>query len=112
ALDVQQAKTNQLHFHALKFHLAELTMIKNRKGLFNLEAVKQSILAHALRNGNKKKFSFGGIDRLELSLEHINYIDEQEPANNLQLDLDIQNEIVTNLQTEDDFNKWANAFVI
>jgi len=114
ALDVQQARTNRLHFNDLKFHLTELTVIRKPDGLFNLEAVKQSILAHAFRNGSKRKlnFSFGGIDKLELSLERVRYIDEQQPANSLQLDLDIQNEVVTNLRTEEEFNQWANAFVI
>jgi len=108
AFDVQQAKTNRLHFNELKFHLAELTVIRKPNGLLNLEAVKESILARK----RKLNFSFGGIDKLELSLERVNYIDEQQPTNSLQLDLGIQNEVVTNLRTEEEFNQWANAFVM
>ena len=113
-LDLQQFKIDRLHFHELKLHLAELNVIKSKTGVLNLDSVKESIRIHALQDRNKKKwiFRFAGIDRLELSVDRLNYIDEQTPANSLQFNLQVKSEVVTNLQTEQTFNTWLNAFLI
>src|SRR5437867_5322284 len=105
-LDWPQARTNRLHFHDLKLRLSELNLIKNRAGLLNLETVKQSILA------NLRLQQFGGIDSLTLTLEKVSYTDQQQPANSLQLNLDVNSETVTNLQTEEALKTWLNAFLL
>jgi hypothetical protein len=109
--DTRQAKTNQLHFNELKLRLGEFNLIRNKDGLLNLESVKQCILLNAFRDQNQK-FTFGGIDRLEVGLEQVNYIDEQHSTNNLRLDLSAHSGVVTNLQTEEAFNRWLSAFLI
>ena len=113
-LDWQQLKTNRLHFNDLRLHLAELNVIKRKDGALNLESVKEIIRINVLKDRNKKKwiFRFGGIDRLDLTVEKVNYIDEKQPTNSLQFDLGIKNEIITSLRTEEDFNQWLHAFVM
>ena len=112
-LQLRQAKTNQIHFKELKVHLAELNLIKNKQGLLNVESVKESI-AQALARRKKSlfNFGFGGIDRLELTLGKVNYTDQQQPENTTQIDLGVQNEVATNLQTEEQLSAWLNAFLI
>jgi len=110
-LDTRQARTNRLHFNELKLRLGEFNLIKNKDGLLNLESVRATILRHAFRNPNFK-FTFGGIDRLEVGLERVNYIDQQHPTNNVRLELAAQSGVVTNLQTEGAFNQWLNGFLI
>jgi len=112
-LQLRQAKTNQIHFKELKVHLAELNLIKNKQGLLNVESVKESI-AQALARRKKSlfNFGFGGIDRLELTVGKVNYTDQQQPENTTQIDLGVQNEVATNLQTEEQLSAWLNAFLI
>src|SRR5260221_1149430 len=110
-LDTQQARTNRLHFHELKLGLADFNLIKNKDGLLNLELVKDILLRHAFRDPNLN-FTFGGIDRLEVALERVNYIDERHPTNNVRLELAAHSGVVTNLQTEGAFNRWLNGFLI
>ena len=112
-LELRRAKTNEVHFKELKIHLAELNLIKNKQGLLNLESVKESILqALAHRKRSLFNFGFGGIDRLELTLDKVNYTDQQQPENTAQIDLGVQNEVATNLQTEEQFSAWLNAFLV
>src|SRR6185503_15211466 len=74
---LRAGKPRQLHFNELKFHLAELNAIRNKSGVLNLAVAQESILK-ALKK-RKLQFDFGGIDRLELTLENVNYTDEQAP---------------------------------
>ena len=61
---------------------------------------------------NLRLQQFGGIDSLTLTLEKVSYTDQQQPANSLQLNLDVNSETVTNLQTEEALKTWLNAFLL
>jgi hypothetical protein len=108
-LDLSQAMTNRLRLRDLKLRLRELNVIKDKDGRLNFDAIK-TIIDEAMKHGSHS-YAFGGIERLELTLEKVNYIDRQQPENNLNLDLGVRNEVATNLETEEQLSAWLNAFL-
>ena len=112
AVDFQQMATNRIHFRQIKLHLAELNVTKNKDGLINLQSLKESLMTNAFKNWSRGDYKFGGIDALVLTLQKVNYRDEQQPGKSLQLDLGVNSEVVTNLQSEEDVNRWMSGFLL
>jgi len=114
-LDAAQAADGKLHFRQLKLDLAELNVVRNGAGRFNLDGVEKRIRErlHQRRKkrGEKFRFEFAGIERLQLNMGKVLYADMRYPRHTLALDLAVTNETVTNLQTEEELGKWASALV-
>jgi len=114
-LDAAQAADGKLHFRQLKLNLAELNVVRNAAGRFNLDGVEKRIRErlHQRRKkrGEKFRFEFAGIERLQLNLGQILYADMRYPRHPLALNVAVTNETVTNLRTEEELGKWASALV-
>jgi hypothetical protein len=76
----------------------------------NLEALKDFLEAKAPVGTNG--FEFAGIDKLVVNLGQVNFTDLQQPLNNAQLHLDVKDEVVRNLKTSDDVEKWTMALLM
>jgi uncharacterized protein involved in outer membrane biogenesis len=117
-LDAEQAASGKLRFKVLRFHLAEVNVVKDKQGRLNLEAIQTSLNTHAPTNGaakstpKAKRFEFAGIEKLHLTLGNVNYRDQQQPKNNRQFSLGVQNELVENLKTEEELETWMTAFLV
>jgi uncharacterized protein involved in outer membrane biogenesis len=121
-LDAQQAAANKLRFKVLRLHLSELNVVRDKKGRLNLEALqdlrKAPALTGARTNANPstvrtgKGCEFGGIGKLYLTLGKVTYTDLQQPKNNREFILGIQDELVTNIQTAQELDTWMKAFLI
>jgi uncharacterized protein involved in outer membrane biogenesis len=106
-LAVNPGKTSAgaLHFSEVRFHLAEVNVVRGTNGELNLEALQK-------RQRSKKKsrdkksgdedFKFGGIDRLQISLGTIRYTDLGDPSLNSEHALKVQNELIENIRTEEE----------
>jgi hypothetical protein len=112
-LDAAQAADGKLHFRHLKLDLAELNVVRNAAGRFNLDGVEKRIRErlHQRRRkrGEKFRFEFAGIERLQLNMGRALYTDLRHPRRALALNLAVTNETVVNLQTEEELGKWASA---
>jgi hypothetical protein len=103
ALDSQQTANGKLHFTEVRFHLAEVHVVRGTNGQLNLEALQKR---HRTKKPSRKKsakddFQFGGIDRLHLSLGKPRYTDLQNPALNTEHALGVENEVLENIRTEE-----------
>jgi hypothetical protein len=107
-LDPESARTGKLRFRELRVHLAEVNVVRNAEGHLNLEALAAQIAPSALPAG----FEFGGIDRLVLTLGRVTYTDLAQPANNHEVRLGVDQEVVENLRSEDEVNRWLASFVV
>ena len=112
-LDAAQAADGKLHFRQLKLNLTELNVVRNAAGRFNLDGVEKRIRErlHQRRKkrGEKFRFEFAGIERLQLNIGQVLYTDLRYPRHPLALNLAVTNETVINLQTEEELGKWASA---
>jgi uncharacterized protein involved in outer membrane biogenesis len=103
ALDSQRAANGTLSFSEVRFHLAEVNVVRGTNGELNLESLQNH---HRKKKTPREKkpdeIKFGGIDRLYLSLGTIRYTDLQNPALNGEHTLGVQNELIENIKTEEE----------
>jgi hypothetical protein len=114
-LDAAKAAGGKLHFRELKLNLSELNVVRNAAGRLNLDGVEKRIRErlHKRRKkrGEKFEFEFAGIERMELTMGQISYTDLQHPRRALAINLAVADEVVIDLRTEEDLEKWASALV-
>jgi uncharacterized protein involved in outer membrane biogenesis len=111
-VDPQQAAEGRVVLKQLRLRLAEVNLVRGRDGTLNLEALQKAALARtstAPGRAQDRRFEFGGIARMTLSLGQIAYTDLRQPANNRRLRLDLQDEVAENLKTVEDLNNWLWA---
>ena len=101
--DPNKGSNAAVSFKELRFHLAELNVVKNRKGELNLDSIKDAVGVDARELDHK----FGGIDKMVVTLRTIRFTDMQEPRNNYETDLGVQAEEAKNLKNEDELKAWA-----
>jgi hypothetical protein len=107
--DPQEASQGKLRFKEIRFNLAEANVVRNKNGITNLDALKEMVEKGTARTNG---LEFGGIDKLVLNLGQVNFTDLQQPANNTQMHLDVKDEIVRNLKTSEDVERWTMALLI
>jgi len=114
-LAAAQAADGKLHFRELKLSLDELNVVRNEIGRLNLDGVEKRIRErlHQRRKkrGEKFRFEFAGIERMELTMGRVLYTDLKHPQLGLAVNLAVTNETVTDLKTEEDLENWASAMV-
>ena len=104
ALDPGQTTEGKLHFREVRFHLAEVHVVRGANGQLNMEALQRK---HRSKKPSGKKtpkdeVTFGGIDRLHLSLGKLRYTDLQNPSQNAEHTIGIENEIIENIKSEEE----------
>jgi len=113
-LDAPAVRSGKLHFRQIHFHLREIHVVRNQQGRVNLQALEaapaDTNIATAQSQVDNRRFQFAGIDKLYLTLGKVRYSDLQDPENNEELTLQVHNELVQNLQTEEEFKQWSGAF--
>ena len=114
-IDAEQAAEGRLHFRNLKLNLTELNVVKNLKGRFNLEGVEKKIRERLERRKRKKnqdfEFEYGGIEHMELTLGTVSFTDMARPKRSRSFDLGVKDEVVSDLKTEDDLQRWIGAML-
>ena len=106
--DIWALPSGQAHLRVLRFHLAELNLIRNPAGQTNLFSLPGPAGKPAKPVGGAKGSSldFAGIDRLYLSLGTIRYTDQAKPSKSWQRTLNWKNQEVTTLKTPKDLQNW------
>jgi len=113
-VDPRQATQGKVAFKEVRFNFAECNVVRNAKGITNLEEMKQAVEKHVKksRRSHTNAFEFGGIEKLVVSLGKVNFTDLQQPENNTQIDLGIKEETAHNLKTEEELESWTMALLI
>jgi len=113
-LDPQPTASGRIRFKEARVHLAEFNAVRGRDGRLNLEAAGHAIRERLRRRRRMRLIDadFAGIDRLYVTLGRLNFVDLSQPERNRTFDLGITNELVTTIQSEDDFYAWATALAM
>ena len=101
-------RSRKAHLRVLRFHLAELNLIRNQAGQTNLFSLPGPMGTPSKAPGGDRGSSldFAGIDRLYLSLGTIRYTDQARPSKSWQRTLNWKNQEVTTLKTAKDVQNW------
>jgi uncharacterized protein involved in outer membrane biogenesis len=118
-LDAEQAVASKLRFKVLRFHLSELNVVRDKQGRLNLEALQDfrntpgpTNAAPGTARSGRKGYEFGGIGKLYLTLGKVTYTDLQQPKNNREFILGVEDELVTNIENAHELDTWMKAFLI
>ena len=115
-LDAAKAAAGLLHFRTLRLNLAELHVVKSEDGRYNLDGMEKAVRKHLERRRNRRKgekaeFGFAGIDQMRFTLRQVRYTDLKRPDRTRSVDLAVEDEFVTTLQTEEDLQYWIGGMV-
>ena len=103
----------KLHLRDVQFHLAEVNLVKNKAGKFNVNFAEDDAAAAGPPDKRSKPWlEFAGIYTLRLTLGRMVYTDMQNPANNAVYDLAVNNEVLKNVQSESDLINWLLAHLM
>ena len=114
-LNAEKAAEGKLHFRDLKLVLSELNVVKNVAGRLNIDGVEKRIRERMHKRkrhrGEKFEFEFAGISKMHLTLRKVFYTDLNSPTRTRAMDLAVQDEVVTDLDTEEDLGRWAGGMM-
>jgi uncharacterized protein involved in outer membrane biogenesis len=116
SFDAALAAAGRLNFTEMRVSIAELTVIRDAQGRLNLEQVekeyrKRDEERRRRRGKNTNELEFAGIERLDVSIGRILYVDHEKPKRNAVLRIGLTNEVTTTIKTEDDLLKWTGSII-
>ncbi len=120
-LDPGEAASGRLRFKEIRFHLKELNVVRASDKRLNLDVIGEQIEEHlatslatnapALTNLASTGLTFGGIDKLQITLGRLRYTDQAHPLKSREVRFGVENETATNLRTVEDVTHWAATFI-
>ncbi len=101
--DRQGLRDKKIRLPRLKLDLQELNIVKNEVGQINITGLK-----HLLNNDviSSSEMEFESIDRLELTLRKVQYIDLNSPDTPRTLDLEIDSEVFENVSDASEITQF------
>ena len=111
--DSELAAQGKLRFKQLRVNLAELNVIRDAAGRWNIEKVEKEMTERnaARTNRNERRFEFAGIEDLRLTIGRINYTDMQKPSRSRQINVNLRDELVQGINTDEDLQDWIGNFI-
>ena len=111
--DSELAAQGKLRFKQLRVNLAELNIIRDAAGRWNIEKVEKEMTERnaARTNRNERRLVFAGIDQLRLTIGRISYTDLQKPSRSREFAVNIRDELVRGIQTDEDLQDWIGSFI-
>ena len=102
--DRKKLALGKLHLTLLRLHVKELNVVESTSGRTNLIDILQKTAPELLGGtaSSKEKYSFGGIDTLNLSLDEVRYTNLRVPKRNQEVKLGLKNDLTQNVRTEQD----------
>ena len=113
-LDLKAAASGRIRFKEAHLYLAEFNIVRRANGRWNLDDIER-VVRERLRKRKKTRLidvDFGGIDRLYLTLGTLNLVDRQHSERSRAMHLGVTNELVTTIQSEEDFHAWIVSFMV
>ena len=115
SFDPVLAAAGWLRFSEMRVNIAELTVIRDAQGRINLDHLEREYRtrdAERRRRGkHTNEMEFAGIDRLDVTIGRILYVDHQKPERNTTLRIGLTNEVTTTIRTKDDLVKWTGSLI-
>jgi hypothetical protein len=115
-LDREAARGGRIRFKEIHLHLKVMHLVKDNTGKFNVQRLaatpKKGDSSGPATNTHDKGFVFGGIEKLYLTIDKLQYTDLAKPEHNELLDLDVKDELVVNLDTEKDLRTWYGTLCV
>lgn len=100
----KQLALGKIHLSLLRIHLSEFHIVENQHGRTNLvdvlHKVAPELLGSPARPGDR--YTFAGIDTLNLSLDEVRYTNLRIPKRNQEVKLALKNDLTQNVRTEQD----------
>jgi hypothetical protein len=111
--DQQLAAQGKLRFKQLRLHLAELNVIHDAAGRWNLEKIEKEMTErNAVRVARgKPKLEFAGIEEMHLTIGRVTFRDLLKPLKSREILVDMRDERVADLQTEEALEEWIGSFI-
>jgi len=110
--DPEALQSRKLHLKMVSFNLDEINYVESQNGKNNFMDLMTRLEERKKLEEEKKKgrkidtdVEFDGIDTLNLTLGKFSYTNLKNPAKSQQFELDIKNEVLTGLKSEEDFEK-------
>lgn len=108
--DVQAARAGKLHLRLVRFNMAEVDVLQDKKGRTNFDQLqKRNAAALSGKPANAKSgtktrvpLEFTGIDTLNLTLQKAHFAMVEAPRQERDMNLGIKNQIFHNIKTEGD----------
>ena len=102
--DRSKLALGKLHLTFLRLTLEEFHIVENQHGRTNLIDVLHKVAPEILGggSGSGSKYTFAGIDTLNLSINEVRYTNLRLPKRNQELKLGLRNDLSHNLKTEQD----------
>ena len=94
--------SRKLHFKLVRLRLNELNIVESKSGQTNVTGFVSELQRLSSTNKNDRTamdFEFAGIDVLNLTLGKVRYSTLKQPGKDLDIQLGLQNEILTNIKT-------------
>lgn len=110
-LDSDLAARGQLRLRSLKLALARLNIVRNAGGQVSLQDFEKR-LRERWKVRNELQWEYAGIDRLELSLRTVSYLDLRSTNAPVAVDLAIEERQVDTLKTQEQFGRWLGGLLV
>src|SRR6266487_2288520 len=111
--DPELASQGKLRFKQLRVNIAELNVIRDAAGQWNIEKVEKEMTENNTARTKRKKprLEFAGIDELRFTIGRINYTDMQKPSRSRQINVNLRDELVQGINTDEDLQDWIGNFI-
>jgi uncharacterized protein involved in outer membrane biogenesis len=109
--------SRKLHCRLVRFDLAQVNVVQRKDGKTNIQALEET-QRKAMRttsgSGSKggARFQFTGIEILNLSLGKATHVNLSNPSQVKEVNLNIRNQIIPNIKTEQDLESILAALVL
>ena len=102
--DRSKLALGKLHLTFLRLTLDEFHIVENQHGRTNLIDVLHKVAPEILGSGSVggNRYTFAGIDTLNLSINEVRYTNLRLPKRNQEIKLALRNDLTHNLKTEQD----------
>ncbi|HEY1169783.1 MAG TPA: hypothetical protein VGH19_00310 [Verrucomicrobiae bacterium] len=112
--DRVELKQRKLHFRLLHINMSELTIVEDKQGKLNLQAIKEQLDKKKKESKKPGKpgddgdddvsaMEFGGIDTLHLTLGKVKKISLNYPDKPVDTDLGVKDVVIKDVRTQEDF---------
>ena len=107
AYDREALRSGKLHLKVVRIDIAKIHIVENKDGGKNIDELPVKILTAKPRGTatgkNQPAIVLDGIDRMEVSVRNVTFTNLRDPAQNMEQDLSIRNELFRNLKTDLDY---------
>jgi hypothetical protein len=103
-----QLALGKLHLTLLRLHLNEVNIVQSKDGRTNLVVLKERLQRKRGGQSSDKNrgmgLAFQGIDTLNLTVGKVKYSSLRKPSSNLEFDVGLKNELLTNVKSMEDLS--------